>query len=129
MQPPYRWKVANHLEPEKGIFSEEDNANTKTLREAEGFVRRDNKEFNARRRDFRKRGGFRGRGFFNYKRGGFSPYPMSRANNWASNWTNKNVGVPAQQVAAKYNRSGAPLACFKFGDSSHLIAQCPEKGP
>ena len=107
--------MANHLEREKGIFSEEDKANTKDLREAKGFVRRDNKEFNARRRDIRKRGGFRGRGFFNYKRGGFSPSLMYRINNWASNWTNKNVGVPAQQVAAKYNRSGAPLACFKYG--------------
>ena len=48
--------------------------------------------------------GVSGRGFFNSKRGGYMPYPMSRTNNWA----NKNVGVPAQQVAAKYNRSGAP---------------------
>ena len=77
----YGWKVANHLEPEKGIFLEEDKANTKALREAEGFVRRDNKEYNARRRNFWKRGGFRGRGFFNYKRGGFLPYPVSRTNN------------------------------------------------
>ena len=35
---PYGWKVANHLEPEKGIFSEQDKANTKALREAEGFI-------------------------------------------------------------------------------------------
>ena len=53
------------------------------------------------------------------------PYPMFRTNNWA----NKNVGVPAQQVAAKYNRLGAPLACVKCGDSGHLIAQCPRIGP
>ena len=39
---PYGWKVANHLEPEKGIFSEEDKANTKALREAEGFYSRSN---------------------------------------------------------------------------------------
>ena len=37
----YGGKVANHLEPKKGIFSEEDKANTKALREAKGFVRRD----------------------------------------------------------------------------------------
>ena len=39
---PYGWKVANHLESEKGIFSEQDQTHTKVLREAEGFVRRDN---------------------------------------------------------------------------------------
>ena len=55
----YGWKVANHLESEKGIFSEQDQTHTKALREAEGFVRRDNREFNARRKDIKKRGGTR----------------------------------------------------------------------
>ena len=31
---PYGWRVANHLEPEKGIFSEQDKTHTKALREA-----------------------------------------------------------------------------------------------
>ena len=53
---PYRWKVANYLEPEKGIFSEQDKASTKVLREAEGFVRRDNREFSTRKRMLRKEG-------------------------------------------------------------------------
>ena len=35
---PYGWKVANHLESEQGIFSEQDKTHTKALREAEGFV-------------------------------------------------------------------------------------------
>ena len=52
----YGWKVANHLEPEKGIFSEQDKNHTKALREAEGFVRRDNREFNAWKKDIKKRG-------------------------------------------------------------------------
>ena len=108
------------MEPEKGIFSEQDKTHTKAVREAEGIVRRDNREFNARKIDVKKRDGPRwisGRGFLNPKRGGYMPYPMSRTNNWA----NKNVEVPAQQVAAKYNRLGAPLACFKCGNTGHLI--------
>ena len=35
---PYGWNVAKHLEPEYGIFSEQDKANTKALREAEALV-------------------------------------------------------------------------------------------
>ena len=54
----YGWNVAKHLEPEHGIFSEQDKANTKALREAEASVRRDNKEFNARK-NIKKRGGTR----------------------------------------------------------------------
>ena len=57
------------------------------------------------------------------KRGGFTPRPNARVNNWAL----KNIGFPAQQVATKYKRSGTPLACFKYGDTGHLIAQCPKK--
>ena len=34
---PYEQMVANHLELEKGIFSEQDKTHTKALREAEGF--------------------------------------------------------------------------------------------
>ena len=101
---PYGWRVANHLEPEKERFSEQDKTHTKALWEADGFVRRDNWEFNGRTKDVKKRGGMRGisgRGFFNPKRGGYMPYPISRTNNSA----NKNLGVSAQQVAAKYNRS------------------------
>ena len=52
---PYGWKVANHLETEKGIFSEQDKTHTKALREAKGFVRRDNREFNARKKDIKMR--------------------------------------------------------------------------
>ena len=98
----YGWTVANHLEPEKGIFSEQDKTHIKALRETDGFVRRDNREFNARKKDVKKRGSTRwvsGRGFLNSKRGGYMPYPISRKNNWEK----KNVGVPAHQVVAKYN--------------------------
>ena len=124
----YGWKVENYFEPEKGIFFEQDKTHTKALREAEGFVRRDKREFNARKKDIKKRGGTRwvsGRGYFTSKRGGLTPYPLSRINNWPL----KNVGFPAQQVAAKYNRSEAPLVCFKCKDTGHLIAQYPKKGP
>ena len=31
---PYGWNIAKHLEPEQGIFSEQDKANTEALREA-----------------------------------------------------------------------------------------------
>ena len=81
--------------PEKGIFSEQDKTHTKALREAEGFVRRDNREFNARKKDIKKRGRTRwvtGRGYFTFKRGGYMPHPMTSINNWAL----KNVGFPAQ---------------------------------
>ena len=60
---PYGWKVANHLESEQGIFSVQVKTHTKALREAKGFVRRDHREFNTRRKDIKKRGGTRfGRG-------------------------------------------------------------------
>ena len=121
---PYGWKVANHLESEQGIFSVQVKTHTKALREAEGFVRRDHREFNTRRKDIKKRGGTRfGRGLNHSKRGGFTPGPNNRVNNWAL----KHIGFPAQQVAAKYNRTGTPLACFKRGDTGHLIKQCPKK--
>ena len=55
---PYGWNVAKHLEPEHGIFSEQDKANTKALRDAEASVRRDNKEFNTRK-NTKRRGGTR----------------------------------------------------------------------
>ena len=62
---PYGWKVANYLESEQGIFSEQDKTHTKVLREAEGFLRRDNREFNTRKKDIKKREGTRfGRGFY-----------------------------------------------------------------
>ena len=93
----YGWKVANHLESEKGIFSEQDQTHTKALREAEGFLRRDNREFNGRRKAIKKRGGTRfGRWFNHSTRGGFTHGPIDRVNNWAL----KHLGFPAQQVAA-----------------------------
>ena len=52
----YGWNVAKHLEPEHGIFSEQDKANRKALREAEVSVQRDNREFNARKKDIKKGG-------------------------------------------------------------------------
>ena len=105
---------------------EQDKDNTKALREAEGFVRRDNKEFNARKKDFKKRGGTKwlsGRGLFPYKRGGYASHPMARSNVGAFKYN----GFPAQQGVARYNNSGAPPVCFKCGDSGHLIAQCIKK--
>ena len=110
---PYGWKVANHLGSEQGIFSEQDKTHTKALREAEGFVRRDNREFNARRKDIKKRGGTR---FNHSKRGCFTPEPNNRVNNWAL----KHIGFLAQQVAAKYSRTGTLLTCFKCGGSKIL---------
>ena len=55
---PYGWNVAKNLEPEHGIFSEQDKANTKALREAEALVQRDNREFNTRK-NTKRRGGTR----------------------------------------------------------------------
>ena len=76
---PYGWKAANHLENEQGIFSEQNKTHTKALREAEGFVRRDNREFNTRRKDIKKRGGTRfGRGLNHSKRAGFTPGSNNR---------------------------------------------------
>ena len=118
---PYGWKVANDLEPEIGTFSEQDKSHTKALREAEGFVRRDNKEFNARKKDFKKRGGTKwlsGRGSFPCKRGCYASHPLLRSNVLAF----KNNGFPAQQGVAKCNNLGALPACFKCGDTGHLIA-------
>ena len=90
-----------------------------------GFVRKDNREFNTRKKDIKKRGGTRfGRGSNPSKRGGFTPGPNARVKNWAM----RNIGFPTQQVAAKYNRSGALLACFKCGETGPLISQCPKKG-
>ena len=54
---PYGWNIAKHLEPEHSIFSEQDKANTKALREAEASVRRVNREFNTRKKDIKKKGG------------------------------------------------------------------------
>ena len=117
---PYVWKVANHLESEQGIFSEQDKTHTKALRETEGFVRCDNRELNTRKKDIKKRRGTKfNTGFYPPRRGGFTLVQNARVNNWAM----RHLGVPAQQVAAKYNRSGTPLACFKCGDAGHLIAQ------
>ena len=56
---PYAWNVAKHLEPEHNIFSEQDKANTKALREAEASVGRDNRKFITRRKDIKKKGGTR----------------------------------------------------------------------
>ena len=62
---PYGWNVAKHLEPEHSIFSEQDKANTKALREAEASVWSDNRKFNPRRKDIKKKGGTKfSKGFY-----------------------------------------------------------------
>ena len=48
--------MAIHLEGKQGIFSEHDKANTKALREAEAFIHQDNREFNNRKKDIKKKG-------------------------------------------------------------------------
>ena len=52
----YGWSAAKHMEEEHGIFSTEDKTNTKALRDAEMAVRRDNREFKARRGNYSPRG-------------------------------------------------------------------------
>ena len=75
--------MAKHLEFEKDIFSEGNKSHTKALKEAEGFVRRDNKENNARRKEIKNKEGIKwlsGRGLFLYKRGGYAFHPKARNN-------------------------------------------------
>ena len=54
---PYGWNAANKMEEEHGIFSLEDQTNTKALCEAEMAVRWDTREFKARRGNISNRGG------------------------------------------------------------------------
>ena len=90
---PYGWNIAKHLEAGHGIFSERDKANTKALRESKVSVRRDNKEFKARK---------------NTKKSGKTrlntalPPKMATAQNRRKNsWHARHMGTPAQGVAAK----------------------------
>ena len=41
-------------------------------------------------------------------------------------WTPRHMGASAQGVASMFNKTGKLLECFKCGDSSHVIANCPK---
>ena len=85
---PYGWNVAKHLEPKHGIFSEQDKANTKALREAEASVRRDTKEFNAKK-NTKRRGGTR------WNKSAQPPRRTPAQNTWINLWITRYMGVAA----------------------------------
>ena len=53
---PYGKSAARLMETEHGVFYEQNKANTKVLREAEALVRRNNREFSARKNTKKKCG-------------------------------------------------------------------------
>ena len=118
---PYGWLAAKLIEPGHPIFNEQDKDNTKSLREAESAFRRDSREFKARRGRSSKGRGHGGRftGFDLLPR--ISPYQINQT---LKAWTARYMGASAQGVTNNLNKSGQLLECFKFGDSSYLIANC-----
>ena len=117
----YGCRAAKHMEAGHGIFSEDDKDNTKSLREAEMVVRRNNREFKACQGGSSNKG--RGRAGHSTR---WDNHPRKTPDQigWALMvWTSKHFGYSPQMVASKFNKSGKLLECFKCGHTSHLIAQ------
>ena len=83
-------------------------------------VRRDNREFKARRGNFSNRGGKRTQWDAN------NQAVPAQANQSVKDWAAKNVLTGgANHPANKFSKSsGKPLECFKCGSTSHLVANC-----
>ena len=123
----YGWHVARYLDKEQHIFTEDDSANMKSLREAETFVRRDFKEVKVQRGAASTRG--RGRG----RRAKWTRTPIVSANQLANaivamqGSAGRGRGGSPQVYAGRFARGGKQLTCFGCGDTTHLIASCPKK--
>ena len=121
----YGWRAAKHMEAGRSIFSRDDKDNTKSLREAEMVVRRNNREFKACQGGSSNKG--RGRAGRSTR---WDNHPRKTPDQigWALMvWTSKHLRTLPQMVAKKFNNCGKLLECFKCGNTSHLIAQCPKK--
>ena len=126
---PYGWHLAKYMDKEQLIFSENNTQNMKELREVEGYVRRDFKEYKARRGSASNVGrGRRGRGYTRWNSGPkATPAQLAQAIMSLQGNRGNVAGVSPQAVANRLSRGGKQLTCFGCGDTNHLIASCPKK--